>query len=200
MNLDNFPSHLDAALKVSGVAISPWENPQLLRRVELPPSEPIVRTRRKPSFLRPDLSGYKRARQNATADTFLAQCYAHGATLFDTARGGCLTCEASITRSGIPPVRIAEAIGADHYDGTCETHGAVLFHTGSEQCVLCSKTATGRPRQYGNPRADARRAGQKTYAAECQACEAATDHSVLHGKCLRCFNTQGVRRKGRAHI
>jgi len=175
-----------------GEAINPWADVSLLLRRE--PLPVPVGERRVSVFKRPDMAGYLSARRATTEETFTALCYAHGTTLFDSARGGCLACEQSVAACGLPPAKVAELIGADHYDDACEKHGPSLFHMRSGKCRKCSHEASGRPLEHGNARAAARRAGEATYSETCSI-HGETTFSVLRGKCLRCFNTTGQPRK-----
>lgn len=194
VNIDDFSSGLDARLAKSGTVLDPWANLNLIKfQGDQPPPFP-TRVRRKRTFLRPDPVGYSVARAGAgDSECFVALCFAHGSTLFDTARGACLICEAGILQSGLAPAYAAEIIGADHYDDICETHGATLFHTGSEKCAKCSRGQIGRPQTSG-ARAAARRAGEATYLARCET-HGETPHSVQRGLCLTCYNTAGQLRK-----
>jgi len=187
-----FPSELDAIIEQgSAGVILPWADTSLLLRVD---TAPVPKGRRRVSvFRRPDEVRYATDRREAVGDTFISLCYAHGETLFDTTRGGCLLCEASVASSGLPAHRVAELIGADRYDDECEDHGAALFNTRTGRCAECSAGNVGAPVQDDNARANARRAGRTTYEEVCSD-HGMTEHSVLRGKCLQCYNSAGHRR------
>jgi hypothetical protein len=186
-------SFLDEKVALSkGAAINPWADTSLLFRRE--PLPVPTGERRISVFKRPDMAGYLSARRGADGETFTALCYAHGQSLFDAARGGCLACEQSVASCGLPAAKVAELIGADHYDDTCEKHGLSLFHMRSGKCRKCAHEASGRPLEHGNARAAARRANRTEYAEVC-AMHGETAHSVLRGKCLRCYNSAGYPRK-----
>jgi hypothetical protein len=177
-------------IAANGAPVDPWADVSLLMLPQGPP-QPRIKKRVK-SYLRPDQAGYDAARAAADGPEFVTACWRHGETLFDTARGGCLVCEADLAGHGFAPWVVAEILGADHYDGQCPEHGAALINLRTDQCVQCVKPR-GRPKQGDNPRAAARRDGATSYLDTC-AEHGETPHSVARGKCLQCFSAMGTPR------
>lgn len=133
--------------------------------------------------------------QAAAGSCYADRCEEHGGYTARFGEVGCSLCK----RPETAPRILAQRAGALRYDDICATCGPSLFSTRSGRCVTCftvagqSRTATppaGRPQQVDNPRAVARRAGDKSYLATC-ATHGETPHSVAHAKCLRCFNAMG---------
>lgn len=132
-------------------------------------------------------------------ETYRQFCDVHGVSDFDTKSGACRVCATSNPHRSRADAR---RLGFRTYLATCAEHGETDHDVPRGRCLKCFTTA-GAPRTavgsaLGRPvtngaRAVARREGEKTYLATCQAHGAAA-HSVTHGKCLSCFNTAGLRR------
>lgn len=134
----------------------------------------------------------------AGGTSYVDHCEVHGAAVARFGESGCALC----VRPEIAPRIMAQRAGAVRYDDTCETCGPALFSVRSGRCLTCNTREgvprdrtgkVGRPREAGNVRAEARRAGEKQYLANCEQ-HGQTPHSVAHGKCLTCFNAMGQRR------
>lgn len=145
-------------------------------------------------------------------------CAVHGHALFLTETAECFSClsdqlanlsSADFTarkarRKNKPdnPVRTAARLAGERtYPDNCPVHGETHFHVGTGRCFTCY-TAGGQVRR-GNrdaarsdgARAVARRRGERVFAASCPVHGPKTAHSVAHGKCLKCFNVVGAKRK-----
>lgn len=131
---------------------------------------------------------------------FIAICYRHGSTLFDTATGACLPCLGD--RSGLPVHLAYKDSYGILYPAECKVHGSTLFHVGCFKCADCF-TARGEPRaraasvQHAG-RVAAKAAGERQYMAQC-ATHGETRHSTARGLCLGCFNSLGKPRAGAWH-
>ncbi len=127
---------------------------------------------------------------------YLAICYQHGETLFDTPTGACLSCLAKHEKQ--LPLVAYRAAYAVLYPHTCERHGPTLHHVGNFKCAECF-TATGQPRTRSTANTDPARMGAKerregTYRGQC-ATHGATEHNTARGQCLECFTTLGKPRQ-----
>lgn len=151
------------------------------------------------------------ARVNARAagdSTYIANCPTHGDVQHSVLHGKCLSCfntvgqprKSWINTGGPVSVRSqARKDGNATYIAPCPTHGNVPHNTVFGKCLTCY-TTHGTRRKRGTVTVDeptariqARRDGERTYTANC-AIHGATDHDVIRGLCLKCYNTLGVPR------
>jgi hypothetical protein len=95
--------------------------------------------------------------------------------------------------------RQARAHSATTFISDCVVHGTVDHNVKTSLCLSCytangdrrSERGPGRP---GDPRRmAAREAGEATYLAECEE-HGEVAHHTVRGKCLTCYNTQGIKR------
>ena len=79
-----------------------------------------------------------------------------------------------------------------HHNGLprlCQNGPHVLKRsTGTRRCLNCT------PLGHDDARLAARKQGRKKFTAPCAACGTEQEHSVVHGKCLTCYRTDGVPR------
>ncbi len=145
--------------------------------------------------------------RNNGQKTYKAHCNIHGTTEFSVRIGKCLTCftEMGIARSSavesMSPRSVARRNDWRTYEDTCSTHGSVKFSVRTGKCLTCF-TGSGWRRSNGtslNPRANptrvlARHLGMSSFLHVC-ATHGQVEHSVAHGKCLKCFTAAGYLRK-----
>jgi hypothetical protein len=160
----------------------------------------------------------KQARQIAiwaAEAKFTGTCGRHGETQFDTWGGHCEACYAEY--EGKEPSFVALVTRPILYRDVCPVHGEHDFSGDSRKCLAChdklgrlrppgfdyatwaAKELRPAPKPKSNPqRAEARRQGHASYAAECDV-HGMTEHNVVHGKCLTCHTTSGALRSVRQH-
>jgi hypothetical protein len=149
-------------------------------------------------------NGTRALARKAGHSGYTGTCPTHGTTAHSVAHGKCLTC---FTMSGAArlgtgeratPRSEARKAGQAHYLATCPTHGITAHSVPNGKCLTCFTTA-GTVRlgsgQRATPRSEARSAGLLHYLATCPT-HGDTLHSVGHGKCLECFTTAGLERRG----
>lgn len=139
-----------------------------------------------------------RVARKARRQYFPFPCPTHGPDARHSAKTA-TCCECAPEERAYPGQSLraqARARGAKMYTARCITHGPGPHYVSHGKCACCY-TAAGAPRVRERvsaaPRAEARRAGSPVYLGECET-HGETAHSVAHGKCLSCFNTQGLRR------
>lgn len=140
---------------------------------------------------------------------YVLECPVHGESVHRFGSAGCSECRDARGR----PLRdrtarvSARRNGEGLYLDDCSVHGETQFHVVSGKCADCFTTSgrkrrapmyvKGRPFDEGNPRAEARRAGLRSYAAQCDV-HGRAEFSVAHGKCLHCYSASGAVRVRKA--